>query len=558
MSTGSRSVRWWTGIAAIVFLDIALNFLLLKQNPFVAPVVVPFLLGSGLGIVWLIWTLWVFVRSTELETSAAGLNTVLSSVFFFGICAVLYAFARHADLGWDLTEEGRRDLSPLTIQVLETLDKKVEVYGLFVSAADSLVAVAEEKTRTFLERCSKYAPADYFHFEIVDPERDPLILKRLDIPRASPSGTVVVRCTNGKPRVIPLTGVNPRLEERDFTNALIAILRDAAPKVYFLSGHGEKDLSDQDPEQGGHILKGLLLGESYQVEQTQFTSENAHVPSDCDLLVVYRQNRDLRPYDIAAIDEYLDRGGRLLIFLDIWAVQRLPDVRTVEEMRPWLENRFGIVVGEDILLSRTTGAEITLKPSFSTEDGESPYRGSYSDTHPITRGFTETLRLRGARSVSLREKMPANVLGEELLRSVPDCWAEKDLGSVIQRGWQTAKPDPDEKQGSIPIAVAVVKKTERTTEDSDIPREARILVVGSRDIATNRGILSSGNLVMNMFAWLTESEELIGIRASRQEDKPIVLSPVEEQVVAWISSLALVHVVIFAGLITYLVRRKYQ
>ncbi len=557
MAVSSLHTRRWIGIGAIILLDVALNFLLLKQDPFVASVVVPFLAGTGLGLVWAVWTLVRYIKASEMEASAAGLSTVLGSVFFFGICAVLYAFARHADIGWDLTQEGRRDLSPLTVQVLKTLDRKVEVYGLFVSAADSLVAVAEDKTRAFLERCRRYAP-DYFHYEIVDPERDPLILKRLNIPRASPSGTVVVRTEDGKPRVIPLTGVNPRLEERDFTNALIAVLRDASPKVYFLTGHGEKDITDQDPEQGGHILQGLLLGESYQVEQTQFSPDRPVVPADCDLLVVYGQNRDFRPYDVTAIQEYLDRGGRLLIFLDIWAVQRVPNVRTVEVLRPWLEEQFGIVIGEDIVLSRSTGVELTLKPTFSVEDGESAYRGSYHDSHPITRGYTEILKLRGARTVSLQEKMPAGVLGEELLRSTPDCWAETDLTSVIQRGWQSARMDANEKQGSLPIAVAVVKKTERMADDSGTPRESRIVVVGSRDIATNRGILSSGNLVMNMFAWLTESEELIGIRATRKEDDPIVLSSAQEQAVAWISSLALVHVVALAGLIVYVIRRKYQ
>ncbi|HOJ33567.1 MAG TPA: GldG family protein [Candidatus Hydrogenedentes bacterium] len=545
------------GIGAIILLDVALNFLLLKQTPFVAPVVIPFALGLVLGVVWIVWTLVRFVQSAELEASAAGINAVLGSLFFFGICVATYGFVRHWDVGWDLTQEGRRELSPQTIQVLKTMDKSVEVYGLFVSAADSLVAVAEDKTRVFLERCRKYAP-EHLRYEIVDPESDPLILKRLDIPRASPSGTVVVRCGDRKPRVIALTGVNPRLEERDFTNALIAVLRDAAPKVYFLSGHGEKDITDQDPEQGGSILRGLLLGESYEVKQLQFQPDSAHVPADCDLLVIYGQNRDLRPYDVAALEEYLERGGRLLVFLDIWAVQRLPDVRIVEQMRPWLEEKYGIRVGEDIVVSRSTGVEITLKPSFAAEDGESPYRGSYNDNHPITRGYTEILKLRGARSVSLVDKMPKDVTGEVLLRSTPDCWAEKDLAGVIQAGWRASRKDADEEEGALPLAVAVVRKSSRQTDDSGVAREARLVVVGSRDLATNRGLLSSGNLVMNIFAWLTESEELIGIRATRQEDNPIVLSPLQEQVIAWIASLALVHVVVLAGLVIYTVRRKYQ
>ena len=545
------------GIAAIILLDIALNFLLLRQDPFAVPVVIPFLAGVLLGLVWVALSLSRVARAADRGKTAFGVNAVLASVFVFGICVAVYAFARRWDASWDLTREGRRDLSPQTIQVLQTLDKEVQVYGLFVSAADSLVAVAEEKTRRFLERCRRYAP-DHLHIEIVDPESDPLILKRLDLSRASPSGTVVVKCGDRKPRIIPLTGVNPRLEERDFTNALIAVLRDAAPKVYFLSGHGERDIHDQDPDQGGHILRGLLLGESYEIEKLELSPASAHVPADCDLVVIYGQNSDLRIHDVTALQEYLDRGGRLLVFLDLWTVQRLPDVRTIEQMRPWLRDQYGILIGEDVLLSRSTGVEILLKPSYAAEDGDSPYRGSYNDAHPITRGFVDVLKLRGARSVSLASKKPDNVVGEVLIRSTPDCWAEKDLAKVIQEGWRAARPDPDEEQGAIPIAVAVTAKTARQDEGMTQPRETRIVVVGSRDIATNRGLLASGNLVMNMFAWLTESEELIGIRGTRQEDPPIILTPGQEQAVAWIASLALVHIVALTGLLTYWLRRKYQ
>ena len=71
-------------------------------------------------------------------------------------------------------------------------------------------------------------------------------------------------------------------------------------------------------------------------------------------------------------------------------------------------------------------------------------------------------------------------------------------------------------------------------------RDARVVVIGDWDLASNEGIdmASHSNLLLNTIAWLTESEELIAIRATGTEDPPVVLSPGEEKAVAWIAALA--------------------
>ena len=145
-----------------------------------------------------------------------------------------------------------------------------------------------------------------------------------------------------------------------------------------------------------------------------------------------------------------------------------------------------------------------------------------------------------------------------LLRSTPDTWAETDLVALSQE--KRAQPDAEDPDGPIPVGVAVSKRTNVPIGDTDRFKDARIVVVGNSDMTTNQGIasLSNVNFVLNALAWLSESEELIAIRATGHEDPPLILSQRERQAVAWITSLGTVQAIAIAGAVVLLYRRRYQ
>ncbi len=540
------------GVSSLLFLDIAFNVLLLKQSLFQMWVVLPFAIGAFLGVIWLALRITRLAGQAVHETqgtAARSLNMVVASVVFFAICATVYAFAHHFKSSWDLTQEGRQELAPQTVQILESLTKEVEVHGLFVTAADNLASVTQDKTERFLERCQEHTP--FLKVSFHDPEQDPLIRKQLNLARLSLEGTVVIKC-GALQKVIPLQGVSPRLEERDFVNALINVVRGSAPKVYFLSGHGEIAPSDQDPEQGATILSQLLGAESYAVAPLELSVQEAVIPADCSVLVLNGGTSDLNPRDLAAVQGYMQNGGRLLVLTEIFKGE--------SQLFNWLKAAYGISIGQDLVVShRDSPAEIVLVPNYGKAPEEIKHRGSFNDNHPITNGLDRTMLLTGVRSVRLDEKLPAGVAGDVLLWSMPDCWAETDLDKLMQT--RQAIPEPGEEQGAIPLAVAVTAKTDRPMSGSEQNLDARVVVFGNREFASNGKVQQFPvhvNLIMNAFAWLTEEKELIGLRAAHAEDAAIVLTPLEEQVAAWIASLGMLHLVALAGLIMYLMRRKYQ
>lgn len=551
--------RRLTGFGALLSGAAALNLVFWTQDLFAAPVLVPLGVAAALGGAWLVMSLAALaVRGALEERTLGGLNAAVSSAVFLGICIVLYLFLQSWNASWDLTREGRRELSPLTVQVLRNITDPVDVTCFFLDVDEELVVIARDKTLRFLEQCARHT--DRLRVEVLDPARERARLEAMNITHASTQGTVVVK-SGGRQRVITLTGGSPRLEEREFTNALINVLRGAQPKVFFLSGHQERDIADQE-ERGVSILAQLLQAESYEVAPLTIRLSQPEIPKDCDVLVIVNPQTDLHPLELEALDRHLDAGGRLMVLMDPWRTATA-GYGAGERFRPWLESRLGVLVGNDIVISGDPAnrwqAELVFdnKPFEGVDEGFMEYRGSFHKEHPVTRGFDQTMLLQATRSVRLADKMPAGAGGAELLRTAPGFWGETDTAKLLDTG--QARPDEADLKGPVPLAVAVSMRVDK--ENSPKGRgDARVIVVGDADFATNAGITVPGhlNFALNAFAWMNESEELIAIRPTGREASPLILSETQRRAAAWVAVMCVVQAVALAGLAMALLRRRHQ
>jgi len=555
-------LRTLLGIGALASLALAANFAVASGQFFAITVLLPILLFLLLGAGWLFKLVQNVAGYSVFQGRAmGGLNAVAGSLLFLGICIVLYAFVRSWDVSWDLTEEGRRELSEQTKQVLTNMNREVTVTGFFLSTDDELLRIGKEKTLRFLEQCQRYT--DMLTVEVEDPQLAVDRMMAMEVNFASPQGTIVIH-SGVRKRVITLSGGSPRLEEREFTNALINVLRASEPKVYFLTGHGQRDLSDTESPTGAGGLHEVLRRESYQVDVLSIAMSNPEIPEDCDLLVINNLAGDLYPREVEAIDAYMARGGRLFVMMDPWI--HSDAAMTNEVFRPWLLSRYCIQVGSDIVLSlqaeRRYEAQLTVdrRPfeETDTEDEFEQWRGNYRIGHPITMGFDQTMVLQAARTVTPCEEPRAGVHSLALLRTTPDFWAETDVASLRERG--AAQQDPDERAGALPLAVVATAQTDVPLDDEGRMREARLVVVGDSEFASNAQVTFPGhiNFVMNAFAWLSESEELIAIRPTGQVAPPLFLSSAERRTVTWLSTLFTTQIVVVAGLLVFYWRRRLQ
>lgn len=549
-----KTIRTLSGILALLGVIVALNVVLLAEAFFLAAVMVPLGIGLLAAVVWLACTLILYSSSVDRRKRFQGVNAIIASAIVFGICVALYALSGRIDASWDLTREGRRDLSEHTIRVLETLEKDVEVIGMFLDVGDWEIDIARQKTGHFLDRCQEHTA--HLSYRFVDPQRDVELLRAMGITHSSPRGTVVINC-EGRKRAVSLSGEPARLQERDFVNALLNVVRASNIRVGFLGGHGERTDTKR--------FRMLLEQEAYIVDDVFIRANEPEVPSDCDILVIDGLKGDFDGHEIGAFQAFLDDGGRLLLLVDpLIPAEGGPVPRLV--FLSWLEQRYGIQVGDDLLLSSITDSLglIELEPDNALLDlfekfpvPDVDFTGCYDSDHPITRGFNQVIRLDGARSVTAAKDLPEGVFAAEILRTRPYAWAEKRLHMLMGQNRVPPKPDPDERKGNIGVAVAA---TAKSSSGEDSARAARIVVVGDSEITSDESVWSPGHLsfLLNTMAWLSEHEELIAIRATGTEDQPIILTAPQEQAVVWTSTLGVFQAVALAGLAAWLIRRKYR
>ena len=99
--------------------------------------------------------------------------------------------------------------------------------------------------------------------------------------------------------------------EEKITSAIIQTTRRGERSVYFLSGHGERDLFGVLSS-----LREALTQSSFQVKTLNFIKDGFLIPSDAAALLIVGPNRLLLPQEIKTLEQFLQNGGRMLLALD--------------------------------------------------------------------------------------------------------------------------------------------------------------------------------------------------------------------------------------------------
>ena len=103
-------------------------------------------------------------------------------------------------------------------------------------------------------------------------------------------------------------------DENAITNALRKVLKVERQKVYFLGGHGERDLNDPKPG-GFQVAKKALENEGYDIDSLNLVSQGA-VPPDAAVVILAAPKKPLLSTEVQSLKAYLEKGGRLLVMLE--------------------------------------------------------------------------------------------------------------------------------------------------------------------------------------------------------------------------------------------------
>jgi ABC-type uncharacterized transport system involved in gliding motility auxiliary subunit len=507
-----RRLTDWAFYLGLVALAVAViqPFALPRQGrlwwPFVS-------VGVGLVVISALPWLANARRSVGARTLSYGLNAAVSIVLVLGVIGFVEALSARHSARVDLTENRRHSLSPQTVQVLRGLKTEVNGVGFFRSDQPGK-RVAEDLFKQYAAQAGKK-----FTWKIVDPDRDPALARRYGI---ESYGTIVLETKTRSEKVLDA-------EEEKLTNGLVKVTREGKRTIYVMQGHGEHELGNTD-RPGFSEAKGALERSNYEVKPLMLAREGK-VPDDAAVVVVPGPRTDLFPPEVDALDAYLGKGGKVLLMVDPPFPQRMQDAAVKRMLARW-----GVDLGDNLIVELSPiGRLFGIGP-------EVPIIQQY-EPHPITRdlsGITTLFPL--TRTVTPVKPLPTGVNVQPLAKTSPESWGETDR-QALEQG--TAKPDPQDPKGPLPVAAVVTKD------------KARLVVYGTSNLAVNQFLNVQGNrdFFLNTVSWLAEEEDQITVRPKDTKSSPIFLSAQQARLVFLLPVIVLPGLVLVGGIVALLRRR---
>ena len=449
-----------------------------------------------------------------------GTNFVIFTLVGIAILVALNFYVnRYFSKRWDLTPNKKFSLSPQSVKILKGLNRDVKIYD-FERQGGS------QSHQDLLDNYDAESP--HVSVQYVDPDRDPALARQYDV---RSYGTIV-----------PASGARhfqaQTTDEEGVTDALIRLLK-GQKTVYFVQGHGERDLSS-DARNGYSDLKKQFENENYQVKTLVLLQKMA-IPADCSILVIAGPHTEYLPQETDVISKYVDGGGRLLMLLDPGV--QLPNLaKLLAEWNVTLRNDLVIDMNP---LARLAGAEPEMP--LIIKYGTSPIVEPIARTatlFPVTRSFV------------IENGDKPGVVDTSLCETTQASYGVADFNFKMKTvgGYRPGK----DYQGPLTVAVSGSVSPQGPAAAGDRKKaEGRFVAVGTSSLAENAYLGFGGNqdLIMNAVNWLAAEEDLISVRPKPPENQHLTLNQRQMQRILYLGVIGIPLLIIVLGISVWWGRR---
>jgi hypothetical protein len=543
--TGGGTTSLWAarGILVVGALFIVVGLSLLLLFGFSSPGLPAAIWGLLLIIVYGFFepdTMRTFLGQGQLQAGTRALASVLLVV---AAVVLINVFARDklASAQVDLTKNHVNSLAPQTQQIMKELNVPVTV-TLWSSQSNSENQTAFDLLQRYHGMNGKFVVQRYTVLE------RPLLAQQQKIQQAGSA----VFVAQGHPQE-----VTTDLTEAGFDSVLVRLVTGRSPKVYFLTGHGEPQISAASST--GNSISSLNTALQKQGIKTSVLNLSAgggggavgaspapitpatpapadtstpapapsdtsspapapvpaasaapvaaaSVPADADELVILDPQANLTDAELAAINSYVDKGGRIMVSAGPFNKSNVGQ----------LVKRFGLAFGGGIILDQQL--------QVRNAQGGILQVTSYG-TGVVTRGLNSlpTILL-GAGSVG--GNAPAGFTVAPVISTQADACERTDA----------TNPDPNcgaaDKKGPFNVMVTVEQTGAKAGS-----KPIRAIVVGGSSVASDVLSLSQnpppGNqpLMVNAVNWLAGQDKVINVPVNANPTQNIFLTDAQKQLV---------------------------
>ncbi|MGZ3721828.1 MAG: GldG family protein [Bdellovibrionales bacterium] len=423
------------------------------------------------------------------RTTKHGMNMGVAIIVVLILVICVNYLANLHNKSWDLTQEKLNSLSDESTSVLNNLSGDLEVK---IFTRDNAQSEDKQRLKQAMLLYGDYSGKVKVHY--INPYVDTaLAMEYLNglTDRDTQSTFVFVEYGGKKVRA------ESPFDEAAITSAMIKATRQGESKIYFVKGHGEKDI-ETDGAEGIKDLARSLGESSFKVAPLNLLDQK-EIPKDATAVAIIGPRVAFLEAELKQLREYAEGGGKLFIAMD-------PGERTNVAA---LAKSLGIEFENNYVF--------TLTPLAG--GGPALIMGRVFDpASEITRNFAANTNFALFYLVSevkaASDRNPA-IQVRELVKS-------DAMGFTVNDVSQKLTKKPDTKQ----ISIAAESKG-KFSEAS--PKEFAAVVFGDSDFLSNRSLMDGVNrdLVLNSFAKLAEQKDLLSVRPKMPKGTMMILTGIE-------------------------------
>jgi ABC-type uncharacterized transport system involved in gliding motility auxiliary subunit len=512
---------WISGVAALIFVVALLIKVLVYIGLYTDQKWINATVWISLGIAIIgtaVYALLDPIKIREFLTgrqARRGSNTLVMVIAFVLILIVINTIVYKNPVQWDWTEDKKNTLAAETIDTINTLSAPLQAIGFYTSRT-SITSTEELFTKVKAKSNGK------FSYEFIDPESNPAKAEQYKITQDAS----VVLVLEGRQEVL----TSPT--EQEFTNAMIRLMNPGERTVYFLTGHGERDI-ENSADKAYARARAVLESKNYTVKSLNLLAENK-IPDDALSIIIAGPTQPVSANEMALLKVYVESGKSLVILED--ASLESNAVKTNDPLLDYLSSAWDITMNNDLVIDPSSSQVIVAV--------ESAY-GSHSITEKLQSQNLVTF-FPTARSLGLTTSAQ-DIKTTSLVATIDRSWGETDL--IALQNNKVAFDANTDFPG--PLTIAAAAQNSKTN--------GSVVAIGDSDFASDLYFNQYGNgdLFINTVDWAAGQDNMISLTTNNAVSRQMrLLGSFTILILAFVFVILIPGLVIAAGVVSWLARRS--
>jgi hypothetical protein len=414
-------------------------------------------------------------------------SSLTLGLIFVGLFGLNYA-ANKKDHAFDLSFAKTTKAGETTLKVVSRLSHPIRV-GVFNSRNSEVLPLVRE----YLESLA----GNNLKIEYYDKDFNPVQAEEF---RVAKNGQIVLMDGEKRQRF----EVGDRMEEArrnlraldaSFQKSLLQLTSDPGI-IYFTSTHGEMLWESGSPLRTMAIFENILRSQNFR--SRRLTALFQEVPPETKVLGIIGPTSGFSSQEIEALKRYIEKGGRILLALDIDQTDLVNGVSNAGDELP----KFLDAIGLHYVTNPLAHDERFVPISRQKSDHYVLTSNNYAQ-HPAT----ATLKTNSDRFPMISFRAGSFEIGSQTADWTFTPLVSSITGSFIDRNGNM-EADPDEKRGNYPMVVAGESKS-----------KGKIVVFGDASALADGLMKYQANQIVGLDAvrWLSDRTEEAGVTESEED-----------------------------------------